>query len=107
MKEILENVFAVEVPEGFDTDNDIPEKYMNEALPDGEFKLLFTTKDCTEQQAMKIVAWDMYEDVGILAANYMDDRTGDKKTCSDSLQSLLRSHGLDTNKNYLLLRKTS
>lgn len=74
-------------------------------LPPGTYEILFTTKDCTEQQAMKVVAWDMYEDVGVLAANYMDDRTGDKKTCAESLQSLLRSHGLLTDKNYLLLKK--
>lgn len=75
-------------------------------LPPGSYEILFTTKDCTEEQAGKAVAWDLYEDVGVLAANYENDKSGDKKTCLESLQSLLRSKNLDPNKNYLLLRRT-
>lgn len=103
MIEILPNVFAVEVPEGFDTDNDIPEKYMNEALPDGEFKLLFTTKDCTEEQAGELPLANADEGFG-----YKDYEGKSSGTfyANISLQPLLRSHGLSTDKNYLLLRKT-
>lgn len=67
-------------------------------------EILFTTKDCSEQQAEKVVAFDMYEDVGTLAANYANDSTGDCKSCTESLQSLLRSHNL-TGKNYLLIKR--
>lgn len=83
MKEILPDIFAIEVPEDaknvaikngtyvkWITIDGNPFTPLNDP---GKFRALFTTKDCSEQQAEKVVAF-------------------------------LRSHNL-TGKNYLLIKR--
>lgn len=107
MTELLPNIFAIEVPEGFNAAEDIVERYMDEALPDGEFHILFTTKGVSEEQAKQAVDRQLgngkfkdYECVGSLAqfGEYIFS------TATESIHSLLRSKGL-MGANYLLIRK--
>lgn len=73
-------------------------------MPPGNWSIICCSATATEEEAGKVIAFDMYEDIGILAANYMNDGTGDCKTRLASLASLIRSRGLDPEKNWLILK---
>lgn len=127
MTEILENIFAAEVPIGAKQlhidwnlketnqyiaykfkDDELANEYEIKTLPPGPYEILFTTKDCTEEQVMGLVAVKEANGYPIGFKDYgSDDNSISFREAKDSLQSLLRSHGLSTDKNYLLVRKTS
>lgn len=116
----IENLFAVEVPrdaQNIAIKNGAYVKWItidgNPFMPlndPGKFRALFTTSSATEQQAAGVVEQQRgggkfkdYECVGSYAQNgvYLI------YTAIVSLQSLLRSNGLDLSKNYLLIKKTT
>jgi hypothetical protein len=77
------------------------------------FEIISTTKDITEEQAIKLVENHKYPSV-ITYRDYMflhgtDDyekeHLYDYFTAKESLQSLIQANGLDVNKNYLILKK--
>lgn len=127
MTQLKEQYYAVEVPEDatdftVDMEDDESVLYYFEGdnvdstvllLPEGNWQFLFTTKGMTEDQASSVVAhckgygYRNYEcadyDGGsspfdVWAAYHL-------KTGIESLHSLLRSQGLDTEKNYAILKK--
>lgn len=132
MKEILPNIFAVPCPatlaavdlygnaKGISEIRAIEFKLSfsklpkqtrwNYFLPVGNWEIICRTNISTEEQAQKILFHERhpmydyvigYSDYGIDAENVFLD------SWKDSLQSLLRSRGLDSNKNYLLLKNIS
>lgn len=75
-------------------------------LPAGEYKIVvFNTKTATEEDARKVVAW--IEIVG--KVGYYDYMNPEPyrylESWEDSLNALLRSENLDTDKNYALIEK--
>lgn len=70
-------------------------------LPPGNWQLICTTKEVTEEQAKGIVEREEgeFKDYECDEAVYM--------YAANSLRSLLTSKGLDPNKNYLLIKKVS
>lgn len=112
MIQLLENVFAVEVPDDAKECAIKNGAYVKWLMVDGNpfvpinnparFRTLFTTKDCTEEQAAGIV-----EKCARGWKDYFDDPYANIpfSTAEYSLKSLLRSKGLDTTKNYLLIKK--
>lgn len=74
-------------------------------LPPGSYEILFTTKDCTEEQAATLPM----EDSGInFGYKDYEGKQSSHFYADHALLSLLRSHSLDPkNKNYLLLKKIS
>lgn len=124
MTELLPNIFAVEVPEslsqielygtmdGVDEINGIVTilrqgqspifKTWHKSIPPGSYDILFTTKEATEDQAAQIVKreWDSeYQQWFYLT------ETGLTLDYRESLNFLLRSKGLNPDKNYLLIKK--
>lgn len=73
-------------------------------VPVGRFQFLFTTKTATEEDAKKMVR---ELPVGARYENYNGDFPVWYHTCKESLKSLLRSKGLDPNKNYAIIEKLS
>lgn len=121
MTQLLPNIFAVEVPDNakkFVIKNGAYTKWL---WVDGErhvvlnlkagIKKLFTTKDCTEDDASSVrnAVVDAHFDTELQEWRYgfHENNTMLYENATDALQSLLRSHGLDSNKNYLLLKKIS
>lgn len=122
MRQLLENIFAVEVPDDakdfgcvhiyagedilyYPNEKGETEPIANAPCHCDQVEILFTTKDCTEEQAAGIVL-----NKGKAEHPYYNDYiTGTGHWYAEtSLKSLLRSHGLDPiNKNYLLLKKIS
>lgn len=114
--QITDKHWAVEVPddaEEFSIDMDEEEStlyYFNGAnidstaicLPEGSWQFLFTTKEATEEDARKIVTElpveNRYE-------NYNGDYPVWWHTAKESIRSLLKSKGCDTNKNYAIIEK--
>lgn len=136
MKEILPNIFAVEVPDVIAdphlyrvnnesimlkwTDVKHPlnphdivrvDRYYGD-LKDYKWpEILFTTKSCTEDDASSVrnAVVDAHFDTELQEWRYgfHENNTMIYENATDALQSLLRSHGLSTDKNYLLLKKIS
>lgn len=71
-------------------------------LPPGTWRFLFTTKSATEEDARKVVR---ELPVGARYENYAGDYPVWYHTGKESLRSLLRSKGLDPNKNHALIEK--
>lgn len=76
--------------------------YCGDEIPlrDGSWKLLFTTKEATEEDARKVV--ESIE--GGWFKSYEDDNVY-LSTAAYSLQSLLKSNGCDVNKNWAIIQK--
>lgn len=124
MKEILPDIFAIEVPEDAENFKIIPDEdcptvyyefnhellkgqYSEEyVLPPGSYEILFTTKDCSEEQAGSVVERIHAGGFGRSGEEWKiyDDRVVAPRYATESLQSLLRSHNL-TGKNYLLIKR--
>lgn len=116
MTEILPNIFAVEVSHiatnfeirGSELRPQVRYEYFNKIryipLPALAYEILFDTKNVTEEQAALVVERDpVYE----AYKEYEKDGPWVNEKAFNSLQSLLRSKGLDPSKNYLLIRATS
>lgn len=121
MKEILPNIFAVEVPDGangfdlykhedycaltFYEGKPSFQSIRDKQLSPGSYEILFTTKDCTEEQAATLPM----EDSGInFGYKDYEGKQSSHFYADHALLSLLRSRSLDPkNKNYLLLKKIS
>lgn len=128
MTQLTENVFSVEVPsmafglmvnnyaneselmymlsmEDIADDDNTEETLITKKLPPGSWQLLCTTREVTEEQAKGIVEYDSFID------GYKDYDTDNFHhdtpfiNALDSLNSLITSKGLDTNKNYCLLKR--
>jgi hypothetical protein len=72
-------------------------------LPPGSWQILCTLKECTEEQAAQIV-----EGKRNAYIDYEREFNGIKLrvfTAIESLHSLMRSKGLDTENNYIILEK--
>lgn len=96
-------------------DENAEETLITKPLPPGTWRFLFTTKTATEEDARKVVRsseWHFPEK----HARYVDykfpfDRENKQRwgegfgSAIESLHSLLRSKGLDENKNYALIEK--
>lgn len=123
MELLLKDIWAIEVPieaERFETstqpDNIPCVTYWYKdnldptviSLPPGSYEILFTTKDCTEDEAAQVSPgkWSKYFEnaPGPLFKDYADDIYRFDNAMK-SLQSLLRSKSLDPAKNFLLLKK--
>lgn len=90
MELLLKDIWAIEMP--------------GEYLPPGSYEILFTTKDCTEENA-KLVAESMSPYItGMIFKDYETGYFEFDAACP-SLKSLLRSKNLDPAKNYLLIKK--
>lgn len=83
-------------------------------LPVGEYQIMvFNTKTATEEDARKVVAFEELfingNSQGIYYCDYFvpHDVCEWYKRATDSLHSLLRSKGLDPNKNYAIIEKQS
>lgn len=120
-------VYAVEVPEGRDAftiecypeadlyellccnlaeyNEPINEKYIT--LPTGNWQLIGTTKELTEEMAKGIVQQygDYFIDHTATEQDWKEQEVNWFKEAVKSLKSLLISKGLDVNKNYVLLKK--
>lgn len=81
---------------------------------DSKFKIIFTTKDITEEQAEEIVEnhrytikLTTYRDYMFLhgSSDYENEFLFDYMTAKESLQSLIQANGLVVEKNYLILLK--
>ena len=117
---LIGDVYAVEVPEGatgFEIDNPLSPgdlvyykgepciyNFRKITLPPGSWQLIGTTKEVTEDVAKGIVERvDMgFKDVYL---SYAKGGSFDFDTALDSLRSLLASKNLDTNNNWVLVRK--
>lgn len=79
-------------------------KLFNTALPPGNWHILCTYPDCTEQEAAEVVEYldlstRLYRDYDAPAFTHWFLKP------NDSLTSLLRSKGLGPDKNYLIIKK--
>lgn len=122
MAELINNHYAVEVPEGA-TEFGFLANCLCCKLPDskpgrnhwlseaddfmhqkgGEWEVVCTSKEATEEQAAGIV-----EEYRIRGNLRYEDYTREfmwQETAIDSLRSLLTSKGCDLNKNYLIVKK--
>jgi hypothetical protein len=115
---LINNVYAGEVPEGatgFEIDNPLSPgdlvyykgepciyNFRKITLPPGSWQLIGTVREMTEDVAKGIVE---ELPVGNRWYNYNGDRPVWWHTAKESLRSLLASKGLDTNKNWVLVRK--
>lgn len=112
MTKLTDKTTAMPIPEGaervyYDGANSIG-FYLNGELrfihfPPGSWRFLFTTKAATEEQAHPVVE-------NVTTANelpvYRDyEFSMWTKSAVGSLKSLLRSKGLDENKNYAIIEK--
>lgn len=93
MTQLTDNIYAVEVPEDVVDFKTFVKRVMDGTVdvPTGRARFLFTTGTATEKDARKVVG---------LRRNYFTE-------VLPSLHSLLRSKGLDPNKNYALIEKQS
>lgn len=74
------------------------------SLPPGNWEIIRTTKECTEEQAKEMVK---ELPVGQRWHNYNGDPPVWWHSAKESLRSLLISKGLDVNKNYVLIKKVA
>lgn len=117
MKELRENYWAVEVPDGaknFRVGVDDGTPYFDYLLgtisyviklEPGTWEIVCTSKEATEEQAEQIV-----EEVRLRGNIRYEDYTREfmwQETAIESLRSLLTSKGCDLNNNYLILKKTA
>lgn len=128
MVQITDKVFAVEVPSmafglmvnnygneselmymlsmsDISEDDNSEETLVTKPLPTGTWHFLFATKTATEEQARKVVdrygkGWKDYN-------MHHVHKHIPYELAIDSLETLLRSKGLDDNKNYALIEKLS
>lgn len=110
MTQLTNNIYAVQVPDDFEA-TQITEwtlyykssgrSYLIGLPPKGSWQYLFTTKGCSEEDARKVVK---ELPVGQRYENYSGDYPVWYHTARESLQSLLRSKGLDDKKNYAILK---
>ena len=116
MTELLPDIFCIEIPEGSKPDDEIskgPAIFIFHTirpirtatripLPSGKWSILFTSKDAGEEDWKGVVnsyGNGMYFDYSLPVW------FGYKTLPSESGLSLLTSKGLDTNKNYLIIKK--
>lgn len=83
-------------------DEDELDEWTFRDLPPGSCRFLFATKTVTEEDARKVVR---ELPVGARWMNYNGDYPVWYHTGKESLRSLIRSKGLDPNKNYALIEK--
>jgi hypothetical protein len=77
-------------------------------LPQGNWKIVCTTKEVNRMQANDIVAWfEICGKTGYRDYGYPDDYRCPFEDSLASLRSLLASKGLDLNKNYIIIKKVS
>lgn len=117
MTKLTENLLAVEVPEGasnFEICNyglndaleyDYPQGHEVSDLPPGNWQLLCTTKEATEEQAKGVVPMIVVRNCDEVYEDYITPGDHYYYEALTSLRSLLTSKGLDGNKNYVLLKK--
>lgn len=109
----IQGLYAIEVPEdakNLTIKNGVYVKWLmidgNPFMPINEpskFRILFTTKNCTEEQANGIIGpepphYSMFPD--------FENENSQYATAMNSFGSLLRSHNLTAN-NYLLIKRTN
>lgn len=104
MIQLTDKVWAVEVPDDvIDFKNFIKRvKDDTVVVPAGRAHFICTNKTAIEEDARKVVR---ELPVGARYENYNGDYPVWYHTGRDSLHSLLRSKGLDPNKNYALIEK--
>jgi hypothetical protein len=116
---LINNVYAVEVPEGADNIRvsqligtpklfaDIPGYLYAAKLPPGSWKLIGTIKEVTEDVAKGIVERTHAGGFGRSGEEFKNYIKPSPVcfTALDSLNSLLASKNLDTNKNWVMVRK--
>jgi len=111
---LLPKIFAVEIPEGaknftiIESHDYFPSPRIEHSvggvdLPkDGSYSILFSTKDAGEKEwetiVQEVLGW--FKDYMALENGYEHDLSP-----TESGLSLLRSKALDTNKNYLIIKK--
>lgn len=128
MVQLTDKVYAVEVPEGSSAFKIIPHLVRNAisemdaiklvweceqithswaTLPPGTWRFLFTTKMATEDDARKVVKnyGGKYTDYEATEEDYRLQDIYWYDNALQSLSSLLRSKGLDPDKNYALIEK--
>lgn len=121
MVQLLKNVFAWEVPRGTTSLAIVQDSGGTCSLLqghligsgslklDGSYEILFTTKSCTEDDASSVrnAVVDAHFDTELQEWRYgfHENNTMIYENATDALQSILRSHGLSTDKNYLLLKR--
>lgn len=113
MIHLINDIYAVEVPDPTNAiisgnvitwKNSVAQGRGFIALPAGNWQLICTTKECTEEQAKGLVK---ELPVGQRWQNYNGDYPIWWHTAKESLRSLLTSKGLDVNKNFVLIKKVS
>lgn len=108
LKELLPDIWAVEVPEGnwvsingnqisFFFSSSTEKTGQIITLPPGNYQFLFTTKDAGEEDWQKVIR--AREDYSPSLAKAFDEDT------MNWVESLLKSKGLDTTKNYAIIKK--
>lgn len=105
MIQLTDKVWAVEMPDKVNDFKSFVECVKNdEADTDvGKFQFLFATKTAIEEEARKAV-----DEHKIRGNVRYEDYTREymwQETALESLHSLLRSKGLDPNKNYAIIEK--
>lgn len=94
-------------------DDSTEETLITKLLPPGSWRFLFTTKTATEEDAKKVVESERCKEIdklysGVFYKNYVPIKLQYWfDNAKESLTSLLRSKGLDLNKNYALIEKQS
>lgn len=81
------------------------ETLITKKLPPGNWQIICTSKECTEEQAKGIVEYDAFTDG---YKDYDTDRFHHEDPfikALDSLRSLLITRGCDPNKNYVIIKK--
>lgn len=111
--ELTDNILAVEVPEIKKNDhwevinNNMLVSWTNYIkLPPGSYRLMFLSKECTEEDCKEVVEHYPYKDMW-LDYNYTG-ADGCKEwytNPTDSFASLLKSKNLNTDKNYCIIEK--
>lgn len=127
MMQLTDKYFAVEVPDwanGYRVeiipqadvfwlvcyeigDYDEPKREKEIDLPPGTYRFLFTTKTATEEDARKVVKSIPCGRKKIYKGVKDDGNEAWYESPLKSLHSLLRSKGLDPNKNYAIIEKIS
>lgn len=104
MTHLTDKYFAVEAPDKVIDFKSFVKSLKNEEadIDVGKVQFLFTTGTATEEDARKVVR---ELPVGARYENYSGDYPVWYHTGEESLTSLLRSKGLDENKNFALIEK--
>jgi hypothetical protein len=122
MREILPDIFAVDVPDDakdfgcvhvfqgedilyYPNEKGETVPIANAPCHCDQVEILFTTKNCSEEHAEMVVDSNWDTELGAMRFGLLSNNSMVHFLPTEALQSLLRSKGLNANKNYLLLRK--